>query len=160
LTPKKDAPWQRMLDANAVGRNTIHDEATLDGRYFRRRFRCPYKLFQCLVAEMIRDQWFLGFGPNGEGRTNAIKLETNRGASLHVLVLSCLRVLGRGVAFDECYDGSGCKEECIRVFFHKFCPMFVKKLMPSVVRPPLTPEEVEEQVGIYQRLGMGGAIGM
>ena len=159
IVAKKDAPWQKMLDMNATGRNTIDDETTADGRYFRRRFRCPYKLFKCLIAEMLRDQWFPKFGPNGEGRQNAIKLESNRGASLQVMVLSSLRVLGRGVAFDECFDGSGCKEECIRVFFHKFCPMFVKKLMPSVVRPPLTAEEVSEQVHIYQQLGMGGAIG-
>jgi hypothetical protein len=159
IVSKKDAPWQRMLDMNDKGLNTIHDESTADGKYFRRRFRCPFSLFKCLIAEILKDQWFLGFGPNGEGRTNAIKLESNRGASLQVMVLSSLRVLGRGVAFDECFDGSGCKEECIRVFFHKFCPMFVKKLMPSVVRPPLTAEEVEEQVHIYQRLGMGGAIG-
>lgn len=159
ITSKQDAPWQRMLDMNKTGRNTIHVESTADGKYFRRRFRCPYNLFESLIATMLHDKWFLGFGPNGEGRMNAIRLESQRGASLQVMVLSCLRVLGRGVAFDECFDGSGCKEECIRVFFHQFCPMFVKKLMPCTVRPPLTAGEVAEQVQIYQKLGMGGAIG-
>ena len=151
IQPKKDAPWQRMLDMNAKGGNTIHDEASTDGRYFRRRFRMPFQLFQCLIAEMLSDKWFVGYGPNGEGRLGAIKLESNRGASLQVMVLSCLRILGRGLGFDEVYDGSGCKEECIRIFFHKFCPMFVAKLMPSVVRPPLSVDEISEQVEIYQR---------
>ena len=159
IVSKKDAPWQRMLDLNETGSNTIDDEKSADGRYFRRRFRMPFSLFKCLIAEMLHDKWFSGFGPNGEGRMSAIQLESNRGASLQVMVLSCLRVLGRGTGFDECFDGSGCKEECIRVFFHKFCPMFVAKLMPSVVRPPLSKEEVREQVDIYQRLGMGGAVG-
>lgn len=159
MVSKKDAPWQRMLDMNEKGGNTIHDETSLDGKYFRRRFRMPFVLFKVLIAQMLRDEWFPGFGPNGEGKMSAIQLESNRGASLHVMVLSCLRVLGRGTGFDECYDGSGCKEECIRTFFHKFCPILVARLLTAVVRPPLNAEEVREQVGIYQRLGMGGAIG-
>ena len=159
IVSKKDAPWQRMLDMNAKGWNTIHDEASNDGKYFRRRFRIPYSLFQALIKEMIKDGWFHGFGPNGEGRMGAIKLECNRGASLQVMVLSCLRVLGRGLAFDECYDGSGCGEESIRVFFHRFCPKFVNKLFASVIKPPITHDEISEQVLIYQRLGMGGAVG-
>lgn len=127
VVDKKDAPWQRMLDLHNKGGNTIDDEKSNDGRYFRRRFRVPYSLFQTIIAQMLSDDWFPGFGPQGQGRMHAIKLESNRGASLQVMVLSCLRILGRGVAFDECFDGSGCKEECIRVFFHKWCPMFVKK---------------------------------
>jgi len=159
IVSKKDAPWQRMLDMNDKGGNSIHDEKSNDGKYFRRRFRMPYILFKVLIREILRDKWFQGFGPNGEGRMGAIKLETNRGASLQVMVLSVLRILGRGTAFDECYDGSGCREESIRVFFHKFCPKFVEKLMPSIVRPPVTNQEISEQVNIYQRLGMGGAVG-
>jgi hypothetical protein len=159
IVPKKDAPWQRMLDMNEKGGNTIQDETSSDGKYFRRRFRMPFVLFKVLIEEMLKDNWFPGFGPGGEGKMSAIRLESNRGASLQVMVLSSLRVLGRGNAFDECFDGSGCKEECIRTFFHRFCPMLVSKLMPSVVRPPLNAEEVSEQVRIYQRLGMGGAIG-
>ena len=31
---KKSAPWQLMLDANAAGKNTIHDERSRDGKYF------------------------------------------------------------------------------------------------------------------------------
>jgi len=119
----------------------------------------PFSLFKALIAQMLRDTWFPGFGVNGEGRTNAIKLESNRGASLHVLVLSALRVLGRGLRFDECYDGSGCQEECIRVFFHKFCEVLADKLYAAVIKPPGTIDEVAQQVDIYQRLGMGGAIG-
>jgi hypothetical protein len=159
IVSKKDAPWQRMLDMNDKGGNSIHDEKSNDGKYFRRRFRMPYILFKVLIREMLRDEWFTGFGPNGEGRMGAINLETNRGASLQVMVLSVLRILGRGTAFDECYDGSGCREESIRVFFHKFCPKFVEKLMGSIVRPPVTKQEISEQVDIYQRLGMGGAVG-
>ena len=53
---KKSAPWQLMLDANAAGKNTIHDERSRDGKYFRRRFRMPYTLFKALIKTMLDEQ--------------------------------------------------------------------------------------------------------
>ena len=153
---KKNAPWQRMLDCNDAGLNSIHDESSRDGKYFRRRFRMPHSLFKDLISGMLEEQWFPKYGRNGEGPLDASK---NRGASLQVKVLSVLRVLGRGITFDECFDGSGCSEESIRVFFHLFVAMFSKRLFSGVVKPPRTVEEIRTTTGIYQRLGMGAAIG-
>ena len=34
IVSKKDAPWQRMLDMNEKGGNTIEDETSTDGKYF------------------------------------------------------------------------------------------------------------------------------
>jgi hypothetical protein len=42
---KKDAPWQKMLDGYVKGDNHIGDPESVDGKYFRRRFRMPYFLF-------------------------------------------------------------------------------------------------------------------
>ncbi len=46
---KKEAPWQKMLDG-AGKTNSICDEASRDGKYFTRRFRMPYSLFQAPTA--------------------------------------------------------------------------------------------------------------
>lgn len=153
---KKDAPWQRMLDCNDANMNTIHDESSRDGKYFRRRFRMPYSLFKDLISAMLEEKWFPKYGPAGEGPLDASK---TRGASLQVKVLSVLRVLGRGVVFDECFDGSGCGEESIRTFFHSFVAVFSARLFSGIVKPPRTVEEIRTTTGIYQRLGMGAAIG-
>jgi hypothetical protein len=84
-----------MLNNHAAGLCSIDDEATRDGMYFRRRFRIPFVMFQALIKTMIDECWFPGFGPVGEGLLDATRTERMRGASLHVKVLSVLRILGR-----------------------------------------------------------------
>ena len=155
-TPKKDAPWQRMLDGCGKGSNTINDEYSRDGRYFRRRFRMPHRMFQCLVKLMLDEQWFPGFDADGRGRRDCTG---NCGASLHVKVLSVLRVLGRGVTFDECFDGSGCGEESTRSFFHSFTERFAQRLYPQVCYPPRSVEDIKIATSSYEMLGLGCAIG-
>ena len=146
---KCDAPWQRMLDCNDAMLNSIHDESSRDGMYFRRRFRVPYSLFKDMVSAMLEEQWFPKYGPNGEGPLDASK---TRGASLQVKVLSVLRVLGRGVVFDECYDGSGCGEESIRVFFHSFVAVFSQRLFAGIIKPPKTEKEIRHKQPAYIKL--------
>jgi hypothetical protein len=153
---KKDSPWQKMLDGHGKGENTIGDPETRDGKYFRRRFRMPYSLFCVTIQVMLSERWFPVYGETGEGPLDCTK---NRGASLQVKVLSVLRVLGRGVVFDECHDGSGCGEESIRVFFHLFMPKFCESLFKSVVKPPTTEAEISETTGVYQMMGIGPAVG-
>jgi hypothetical protein len=154
--PKQDAPWQKMLDDFVKGENTIGEPNSRDGKYFRRRFRMPYTLFCALIEVILTEGWFPKFSSNGEGPMDCTK---NRGASLHVKVLSVLRVLGRGVVFDECFDGSGCGEESIRVFFHLFTAKCSASMFASVVKPPRTDAEVSDATRVYQMLGMGPAVG-
>jgi hypothetical protein len=63
----------------------------------------------------LAEAWFPKYGASGDGPLDCTK---NRGASLQVKVLSVLRVLGRGVVFDECFDGSGCGEECCKLLVY------------------------------------------
>jgi hypothetical protein len=145
-----------MLDGCKAGSNTIQDPETRDGKYFRRRFRMPYQLYQVLIEVILNEKWFPKYSDSGEGPMDCTK---NRGASLQVKVLSVLRVLGRGVTFDECYDGSGCGEESIRVFFHLFTERFCESLFMETVKPPITAIEISQATRIYQSMGMGPAVG-
>jgi hypothetical protein len=101
----------------------------------------------------------MGFDCEGRGSLDATKKEVMRGASLHVKVLSCLRILGRGVVFDECFDGSGCGEATIQSFFHLFTQRFVSRLFRCVVCPPADAAELQVHLDIYARLGLNGAFG-
>ncbi len=157
--PKSEAPWAKMLANNLKGANEIHIPDSRDGRYFRRRFRIPFALFSVLINVMIRECWFMGFDSEGRGSLDATKKEVMRGASLHVKVLSCLRILGRGIVFDECFDGSGCGEATIQSFFHLFTDRFVSRLFRCVVCPPANADELQEHLDIYARLGLNGAFG-
>jgi hypothetical protein len=148
-----------MLDDNRKGLNHIQDEDHRDGMYFRRRFRIPFDLYVELLRCMIAEAWFVGYGSEGEGILDATKAEHKRGASLWVKVLSVLRVLGRGVVFDECFDGSGCSESSIQDFFHLFLSVFVSRLLHCVVCPPKDQDELSIHMRIYERLGLNGAFG-
>ncbi len=156
LLPKDQAPWQLMLNnANLPG--GAADSTSIDGRYFRRRFRVPYALFNALNAVMITDDWFPGeYERDGQGKCDRIGV---RGASLQVKHLSVLRVLGRGVCFDELYDGSRLSESVLSRFFHRFNSIFVSRLFHKVVVPPKTPEDVGRIAKIYDMLGLVGAVG-
>lgn len=124
LEPKANAPWQRMLDKAEDGLG-VADPNSIDGRYFRRRFRIPYSLFKSLIQVMLEDDWFPGeFEHDGSGKCCRLGIQ---GASLHVKVLSVLRVLGRGVCFDELYDGSGLSESVTSTFYHRFVAMLVAR---------------------------------
>ena len=157
--PKSEAPWHRMLEEQAAGKNSIHDEGTKDGRYFRRRFRIPFAMFMTLIQIILEEGWFSGFDELGRGLLDATRDERRRGASLHVKVLSVLRVLGRGNVFDECFDGSGCSESLLASWFHIFLDRFVARLFKCMVCPPATVDELATQMHIYQRLGLNGACG-
>jgi hypothetical protein len=95
----------------------------------------PFSLFQVLIQIILEERWFPKFGCEGDGQLDCTK--QHRGASLHVKVLSALRVLGRGVVFDECFDGSGCGEESVRSFFHLFVAKFSQRFYTEVVHPPM-----------------------
>jgi hypothetical protein len=124
---KLSAPWQLMLDNAKLGINGVADPDSRDGKYFRRRFRVPYILFTTIVDVAIGDGWFPGdFEVDGRGVANATG---ERGASLHVKILSVLRVLGRGDCFDDCFDGSNCSESSLSVWFHKFMRVFVERFV-------------------------------
>jgi hypothetical protein len=124
LEPKQNAPWQRMLDrAEAVDGASAPD--SIDGRYFRRRFRIPFAMFKALIKTILDDAWFPGdFEADGQGKLCCVGI---RGASLHVKVLSVLRVLGRGVCFDELYDGSGLSDSVLSTFYHRFLSAFCQR---------------------------------
>jgi hypothetical protein len=124
LEPKSNAPWQRMLD-KAEQSNGASDPDSIDGRYFRRRFRVPYSMFKALIQVMLDDNWFPGdFEADGGGKYSVLGI---KGASLQVKVLSVFRALGRGVCFDELYDGSGLTEAVTSTFFHRFVAVFVQR---------------------------------
>jgi hypothetical protein len=126
--PKALAPWQRMLD-KAEEVSGISNPDSIDGRYFRRRFRIPYAMFKALIKTILDDAWFPGdFEADGQGKICAVGI---RGASLHVKVLSVLRILGRGVCFDELYDGSGLSESVLSTFYHRFTDIFCQRYQQS-----------------------------
>ncbi len=55
---------------------------------------------------------------------------------VELLLLGALRVLGRGVVFEELFEGTFISRETHRRFFHKFVKLYAAQVYPRVVKPP------------------------
>ena len=128
-----------MLESPAV-----KDPLSREGKYFRRRFRVPYPIFERLLS-LVREMKWYG--------------ESHRSIRLELKMLAVLRRLGRGGSFDDCWDGSGMGEETVRLFFHDFCDKFAQALYHVYVKPPDSAEDLNKVTTIYKLLGFPGACG-
>lgn len=93
--------------------------------------------------------------------TNLIVLLLRSGKSIprELLVMGVLKVLGKGLDFEELETGSFVSKSSHHSFFHKFLEKFTATQYSKYVHPPRTLEELEECLVSYARLGFPGAIG-
>jgi hypothetical protein len=141
----KSSVWGRML----VNPRIQDPDDRKGGKLFRRRFRVPYPLFEDLVSTTRGSRIFLE-GPDCRGVM---------AAPLELKILAVLRVLGRGYCFDGVEELTMISAEVLRVFFHKFVAHFARDNFSKYCNPPETPEEIQETMEIYERLGLPGCIG-
>ena len=137
--------WGRML----LNPRTRDPGDRKGGVLFRLRFRVPFPLFERIVALTRENNWFTERG-DASGR---------RGAPLELKILGVLRVLGRGYCFDGIEELSFISAECNRIFFHSFCSLFSKKYFEIYCNAPLTDDEVNRTLSVYDRLDFPGCIG-
>ncbi len=81
------------------------------------------------------------------------------GLPLELKLLGLLRVLGRGTCFDGIEEITLGSAEAHRAFFHRFNKLFAERFYDKYVYAPRTAEEIRKTMGIYERLGLPGAIG-
>jgi len=146
------APWQlRYVNEPANGPHPCDDERLPPGKKFRRNFRVPRSTWKYLVERAQAENWAPHVGqPDAVG---------HRGASLGLLVLAALSVLGRGVPFEMLEDLTHVAGQTIR----KFCLLFVARcsatLFPEQVRMPTSQEEYTAMFGEFEAAGYHGALG-
>jgi hypothetical protein len=99
-----------VLDPN----KTFCDDNHRNGKLFRTRFRVPFD-FVLLLYQWVRI-WYV------RKKTDAAKRPS---APIELLVLSCLRILGRGWTFDCCAEATNIGRDTIRTFFHEFVMRYV-----------------------------------
>ena len=99
---------------------TWADAKSRDGKLSRRRFRVSHEFFLGLVEKA--KELFPDYAKHdGCGRPPV---------PIALKVLGVLRVLGRGVCFDDAAEGAFSDEETHRKFLHQFCHRFSRKLSP------------------------------
>ena len=142
--PKKCSWWVYI---NPPDESNLNNHNHRDYKRFQRRFRVPYLFFKTQLLPFALFHW-----PNKPDICgNYIPTEYK--------LLAALRVLGRGLHFDDVAELIQCgdKGETLRVFFYKFCEQFALQMYPLHVKPPETEEEIKEAMSYYAAAGMPGA---
>lgn len=127
LDPKQSSWYLNYCVSNA---------ADLDERSkkeFRRRFRMPRCQVIALCNRAVEENWF----PTREKPDACGKV----GVPLMLLILGCLRYLGRGVTFDDIAESINTSTATIQTFFHEFIEVCSSVLYPQYVKIPTTDEQ-------------------
>ena len=131
-----ESTWGKYL-SDALYKNPSHWK----GKLFRTRFRVPYSTFErivqiCRTACSFEDPSKLWFN---KSEFDCCGQKT---WPLEVLVLGCLRILGRGMCMDGITELSGVSMEVQRKFFHAFCHLFSRRQFDIYCRVPTDPDEI------------------
>jgi hypothetical protein len=145
--------WSEMLLRD---QERLEDDSSREGKEFRLRFRVPYKIFTKLVewTKLWREQSV--DNPDGTAEFDACG---NPRIPTTLLVLGCLRILGRGTCLDGILELSGISTTTMDRFFHKWCKNFRNELFPKFVYMPSSQSEIAEAMGPFAAVGFPGAIG-
>lgn len=152
FTPRLIYPWKDPLKSpwwEYVLGGTWADPIGRDGKLFRRRFRATHKFFMELVSK-VKELF-----PDHAKKDAAGK----QSAPIELKVLGVLRVLGRGVCFDDCQEGTNINQETHRIFFHQFCHSFATKFYPIYCHGPKSDDELEDSMAEYKSAGFPGCLG-
>ena len=145
--PKKDPKlsmwWEYVLGG------TWADMTGRDGKAFRQRFRVTHEFFLNLVVRAKE------LFPNHAKRDAVGK----KPAPIELKVLGVLRVLGRGVCFDDCAEATNMNKETHRRFFHSFCRKFASKYYSIYCRGPESDAELDSCMSEYTSAGFPGCLG-
>jgi len=127
------------------------DKTSKEGKEFRRRFRLTWDMFMNMLDKHVQA------GDLGLERPDAVGREA---MPLGLKILGVLRVLGRGVCFDDVAElTNATTQEVHRVFFHKFIRVYAEEYFKDWVKMPKTEDEIKSSMKEYTEAGMAGCIG-
>ena len=82
-----------------------------------------------------------------------------KSSPISLLLLACLRYLGRGWIFDDLSEGTGISRDVHRKFFHQLVSFGKEVLYPKFIKYPKTTAELGNHSSEFEIAGMQGAIG-
>ena len=110
----------------------------------------PYAQFLELVDKVIDSGMFEAhLGKDAVGKPSA---------SIQLLILCCLRYLGRGLTFCDLEEMTVISQETIRRFFHKFIEFGSTQLFDEYVQFPTDAASATSHAAEFHSAGMHGAV--
>lgn len=138
-----------MIDA----RGQYDDPNSRPGQLFRRRFRVTKAIFKKIVDQANTHSDFARWH---DGKTDVFGRPCT---PLSLLILGALRILGRGVSFDDVAEYIGVSEAVVAAFFYIFVRHWSTVQYALFVRMPMTEEELRTCEREYAMGGLNGCIG-
>ena len=118
---------------------------------FKLRFRLPFLLYEQIVGELR--------GMPGYVAENAKCAASRPAIPLEIVLMSVLRVAGRGWCFDDVEEATQIGRSTIAAKYHAFIKQYVQDHYQKWVYMPETPEEIKEVTDLYEVQGIPGCIG-
>lgn len=146
-----ESTWGNMLKNKA----DLLDPQSALGKIFKLRFRIPYHVFLLLVAWTESWYWYSEANPEGVRKFDAAGVPA---VPVELLVLGCLRILGRSYCLDGITELSGISTAKMEQFFLYWVYKVATTLKPEWLRRPTT-TELAGIMEIYAFLGLAGCIG-
>ncbi len=150
--PDRECAWSIMLREEAP---QLEVPDSFESKRFRTRFRVPYPMFLRLV-EWTRT-WVEWSPTNPSGLKPFCHFKRPRIAT-ELKVLGVLRMLGRGVCYDDIQELSSISASVMSIFLRTWCRKFTEEIFPEHVFLPKTKEDIAKAMGEYSILGLVGAI--
>jgi Plant transposon protein len=120
-----------------------------DGKSFWARFRTTHEFFLSLVSK-AKELFPQHAKKDALGRSPS---------PIELKVLGVLRILGPGVCFDDCQEGTFIAKETHGLFFHAFCHKFSRKYYPIYCHGPENEADLESSMSEYTSAGFPGCLG-
>ena len=140
----EDTLWYLLYVKNPPG-----DDRQL--RKFRRRFRMPYEAFMNLSADIKTDPGFAQWS-----RTDAVG---DRPMNIKLLLLGCLRYIGRAWTYDDIHEANGISICTNRQFLICFINYGSTVLYKKWVIESRICRNLNEQESVFRQAGFNGCIG-
>ena len=120
-------------------------------RQFRRRFRIPYETFLNLSTDIKKDKGF-----DQWSRSDAVG---DRPMDIKLLLLGCLRYIGRAWTYDDIYEANGISISTNRQFILRFIKYGSTVLYKKWVIDARISRNLNEQESLFKQAGFNGCIG-
>ena len=139
--PDRECAWSIMLREEAP---QLEVPDSFESKRFRTRFRVPYPMFLRLV-EWTRT-WVEWSPTNPSGLKPFCHFKRPRIAT-ELKVLGVLRMLGRGVCYDDIQELSSISASVMSIFLRTWCRKFTEEIFPEHVFLPKTKEDIAKAMG-------------
>ena len=151
------SPWYKYIKCDIV--DDIYDESSSKAKNFRTDFRVPYTMYQEIVHEIgssTNEAWSCL-----QTKTNSVSESVADPIPHDLLILCCLRLLGRNNYYRELSEMSGVSVWKLHEYFKNFVTIYGNYKFQQVVRPPAADdiEEVQQCMYAYGIAGLPGCIG-